>query len=137
MEDLFSRLILIGAVTVIALHFPELLSWDRLLRNKKESGDPRLKTIHLNLRILLRIVFFFYIVLLAYTLHQPIPSKILIYPLILFHLAGLIIGERDLITELSVNDKLRSFVFFLVITELLEIGLLTIVALQMHGLVTI
>lgn len=135
MEILFQRLMLIGSSTVLVLHFPELIAWIRLRRTESGSGDPRIAATLRFLRKLLRIVFFFYIVLLAYTLDHPVPSALLVYPLPLIHLIGLIVGERDLLRELPQRGATDMFVRFLITANILEIGLLTVIALQIHGIV--
>jgi hypothetical protein len=136
MEVVFHRLLLVGTFTVITLHFPELIAWSRITRI---SGVPDTAVIGRALtllRKLLRIEFFFYIVLLAYSLYHPAPYRLLVYPLVLFHLAGLIIGERDLPSELHNSRGLLLFVRFLIFADVLEIVLLSIIALQLHGVVT-
>jgi len=136
MGELFHRLLLVGTVAVIALHFPELICWNQLRGKGFNTCNPHLMKAHALLRKILRIVFFFYILLLAYALQHPVPSSFLVYPLVLFHLAGLIIGERDLISELPDNRKLALFVRFLVVGNVLEIVLLSVIAFQMQGVVT-
>jgi hypothetical protein len=53
------------------------------------------------------------------------------------HLAGLIIGERDLISEIPENRRLDLFICFLIGTNVIEMGILTVIVLQMHGVVTL
>jgi hypothetical protein len=133
MENLLQRLLLTGATTALVLHFPELIAWGRL-RNANTDSPQAIRTLFF-LRKLLRIVFFFYIVLLAYTLYHPVPSRILVFPLPLLHLFALIIGERDLIRELPQRRTTDKLVRFIMIANIVEIGLLTTIALQIHGIV--
>jgi len=135
MEILFQRLLLIGTTAVLVLHFPELFAWRRLRGADDRSGGAQVDTTLSILRKLLRIVFFFYIVLLAFTLDHAVPSRLLVYPLPLIHLFALIIGERDLINELPRRQVTDKFVRFLIVANLVEIGLLTAIALQMHGII--
>jgi hypothetical protein len=137
MEELFHRLLLVGTVTIITLHFPELICWIRMRGKDLKTGNPHLLKSQAFLRTILRIVFFFYIVLLAYALYHPIPSSYLVFPLVLLHLAGLIIGERDLISEIPENRRLDLFICFLIGTNVIEMGILTVIVLQMHGVVTL
>jgi len=133
MEVIFQRLLLVGTFAVITLHFPELIAWGRIMRN---SGTPDAAVVGRTLKLLrkiLRIEFFFYIVLLAYSLYHPTPYKLLVYPLVLFHLAGLIIGERDIPSELNNSSGLLLFVRILMVANVLEIVLLLLIALQLHG----
>ncbi len=134
METLFHRLLLVGASTALVLHFPELIAWNRLRNASAEIGNLQPARTLFFLRRLLRIVFFFYIVLLAYTLQRDIPSHFLVYPLPLLHLFALIIGERDLVRELPRRQMTDKFVRFLLVANIAEIGLLATIALQMHGI---
>ncbi len=136
MEATIERLLLIGTVAAIALHFPELIAWSRILRG---TGNPDISAavrVRGLLRKLLRIEFFFAIVLLAYSLSNPVPSGFLVYPLVIFHLAGLIVGERDLPAELSGRRGLYRFIRFLLFADALEIVLLSAIALQLHGVLS-
>ena len=135
MDSLFNRLLLLGAATAVALHFPELIAWHRIRRANAAGTDPHPRVILALLRRLLRVVFLFYVVLLAYTLYHPVPSRFLVYPLPLLHLVAMIIGERDLPSELPGRRPIDALVRFLMVAGVLEIGLLTVIALQMHGVI--
>ena len=133
MEAVFHRSLLIGTFVIISLHFPELIAWGRILGIGGTGDEAAVKRALKLLRKILRIEFFFYIVLLAYSLYNPVPYRILVYPLVLFHLAGLIIGERNLPAELPQSRGLRRFVRILMVTNAAEIVILLLIALQLHG----
>jgi len=135
MEELFQRTLLIGTSGVIALQIPLLVSWYRLLRGGTNPRESRLPETHTFLRKILRVVFFFCIILLAYSLYNGVPSAPLVYPVVVFQLAALIIGERDLLSELPVNRKLDLFVRFLLVMNVVSAGILTAIVLQLHGIV--
>ncbi len=138
MEEIVQRVLMIGTAGVIALHFPQLISWYRLLKaDHDDTGDPRLPATHTFLRKLLRTVFFFCIILLGHSLYDGVPSAVFIYPLVITQLAGLIIGERDLLSELSVNRRLVLFVQFLIVMNVLSIVILAAIVLQIHGTIPV
>jgi hypothetical protein len=131
LETLLQRGLLIGVVTVIALHFPEMAAWSRLRRPR---GDMPFERVHGLLKTILRIEFLFSIVLLANSLYHSLPSGVLVYPIVLFRLAALIVADRKLQEELPVSRGLDLFVPLLLLLDVVEIGLLSVAALQLHGI---
>jgi len=128
---------MIGTSGVIALHFPQLISWYRLLKAERDKGAPRLPATHAFLRKLLRAIFFFCILLLGHSLYDGVPSAMFVYPLVITQLAGLIIGERDLLSELPVNRRLVLFVQFLIVMNVFSIVILAAIVLQLHGTIPV
>jgi len=133
MESLLHRAILIGTVAAIALHFPEIIAWGRLRR--PGEALPTFDRAHRFLRTLLRIGFAFDALLLAHALLRPVPSPALVAPIALIRLAALIVGDRDLRRELPASAPMDLFVRALVAANILEIGILSVIALQIHGIV--
>jgi hypothetical protein len=137
MDALFHRLFLVATVTAIALHFPELISW-AIIRGKRERlGPDQLDDTLRLLRKLLRIEFIFYVLLLSYACYAPSPSRILVYPLPIIHLAGLIIAERDVQREVKRFRSMDIFIKAVIGANVLEIVLLALIGLQMNGVITI
>ncbi len=60
-----------------------------------------------------------------------------VYPLVITQLAGLIIGERDLLSELPVNRRLVLFVQFLIVMNVFSIVILAAIVLQLHGTIPV
>jgi hypothetical protein len=136
MAELLHRLILFGTVVIIALHFPELISWNRLCRKTAAPDEGDILQILALLRGILRLAFFFSIVLLAYALYYPAPSRLLVYPVVLYRLAALIIGERNLPAEIPANHTLERFVRLLMVADVACLASFAVIALQLHGVVT-
>jgi len=136
MEEIIHRLVLVGTVIVIALNFPEAIAWHRL-KSGRSSGPNPIEPIHQFLRKLLKIEFFFYIILLAYAVYHPAPSRYLVYPLAAFQLPSLIIGERNLPAQIPRSLTLQRIVRFMPFYNCFEIALLTLIGLEIHGVVTL
>jgi hypothetical protein len=130
---LLHRAMLIGTVTAIALRFPEALGWSRLRR--PGEALPTFEGAHRFLRALLRVGFSFDLLLLAHALLRSVPSAALVYPIVLIRLAALIVGDRDLRRELPSSRGMDLFVRALVGANVFEMVILSVVALQFHGVV--
>ena len=137
MESLPHRLFLVALPAAIALHFPELISWKRLRSGEESDAPSRCAGTLGLLRRLLRVEFFFYILLLTYAYHSCLASPGLIYPLLGLHLAGLIAGERDLPAELRPRGWLARLIGLILVADAVEIALLALIGLEMHGIVSL